>query len=325
MSEVQRNVIAGAKNLKVYFKLGAGKDSYVRAVDDVSLEIYHKEVLGLVGESGSGKSTYGRALLRLNEPWSGRVFFDQQELTKKSPKEMRPLRKQMQMVFQDPNSSLNPRMRLKDIIGEPLYVNKIGSRQERLKLVGKMLEQVQLPADYMDRYPHQLSGGQRQRVSIARALITNPKFLVADEAVSALDVSVQAQILNLLSDLRQQLGLTILMISHDLSVVRYFSDRVAVMYLGKLMEIGTVEQVFQSPAHPYTKALLDAVPEPDPTNIKDVQPIEGDIPSPIHPPSGCVFRTRCPNAVRECATIVPGLTTVASGHEAACIFVKKGE
>lgn len=325
MNEQERKMLAQTKNLKVYFKLRSGKHSYVRAVDDVSIGIYHQEVLGLVGESGSGKSTFGRALLRLNKPISGGVYFDQQDITKNSFRAMRPLRKQMQMVFQDPNSSINPRMRLKDIISEPLYVNKIGSRKEQMKQVQEVMEQVQLPKEYMDRYPHQLSGGQKQRVAIARALITKPQFLVADEAVSALDVSVQAQILNLLSDIREQLGLTILMISHDLSVVQYFSDRVAVMYLGKLMEIGTVEQVFDRPAHPYTQALLDSIPDPDPLMIKNVKPIEGDIPSPVNPPSGCVFRTRCPNAVNACAEIVPHMITLTSGHEAACILLDRGE
>ena len=320
MSKQDKERVAGTENLKVYFKLRSEKYQLVRAVDDVSLSIEQGEVIGLVGESGSGKSTYGRALLRLNEPFSGQVFFQQQEITRKNFKEMRPLRRKMQMIFQDPNSSLNPRMPLEDIIREPIYVNKMGSRKEQIKTVRAVLEQVQLPQDYLNRYPHQLSGGQRQRVAIARALVTKPEFLVADEPVSALDVSVQAQILNLLSELRKQLGLTILMISHDLSVVQYFSDRVAVMYLGKLMEIGMVEDVFQKPMHPYTKALLDSVPEPDPFCIKAVKPIEGDIPSPVNPPSGCVFRTRCPLALKECAAVVPDLITVKAGHKAACIY-----
>lgn len=324
MSEQSKKVIAGTKNLKVYFTLGK-KQQYVRAVDDVSLNIYQKEVLGLVGESGSGKSTYGRALLRLIEPSAGKVFFNQIDITKKNTREMRPLRKKMQMVFQDPNSSLNPRMRIKDIIGEPLYVNKIGTRKEQTRIINDVIERVHLSKDYLNRYPYQLSGGQRQRVAIARALVTKPDILIADEPVSALDVSVQAQILNLLTDLRQQLGLSILMISHDLSVVEYFSDRVAVMYLGKIMEVGKVEDVFKNPVHPYTKALLDSVPEPDPSYIKDVKPIEGDIPSPLKPPSGCVFRTRCPRVFEDCATVIPSLTTIHEGHQAACLLTKNEE
>lgn len=320
MQDVEQEVVARAANLKVHFSTGRKKRESLRAVDDVSLSIHRNEVLGLVGESGSGKSTYGRALLRLNDATAGQIFFEGQDLTSKTRREMRPLRSQMQMIFQDPNSSLNPRIRVADAIAEPLRINKIGTPQERRRRVEEMLEQVQLPREYLTRFPHQLSGGQKQRVSIARALITRPKLLVADEAVSALDVSVQAQILNLLSDLQQRLGLTILMISHDLAVVRYFADRVAVMYLGKLMEVGPVERVFARPAHPYTRALLDAVPVPDPARVNVDKPIQGELPSPTHPPSGCVFRTRCSEAVAECATTVPALRRVSPGHESACIF-----
>ncbi|WP_256710709.1 ABC transporter ATP-binding protein [Paenibacillus sp. FSL H8-0548] len=321
----QRSIMASTKNLSVYFKLPSiRKKLWVRAVNDISLSMYKGEVLGLVGESGSGKSTYGRALLRLNEAQSGQIFFQDEEITHLSTKEMRPLRKEMQMVFQDPNSSLNPRMKLMDIIREPLYVNKLGTKQAQEQAVRTILEHVQLPQDSLGKFPHQLSGGQRQRIAIARALVTRPRFLVADEPVSALDVSVQAQIINLLSDLREELGLTILMISHDLSVVQYFADRVAVMYLGKLVEVGTVEEVFNVPAHPYTKALLDAVPEPDPTIIKATRPIDGDMPSPVHPPSGCVFRTRCPLAKEDCERIVPELKEMTPGHLVACILNEQG-
>ena len=232
----QRHILAGTDNLRVHFKLPSslGKPKlWVKAVDGVSMQIYKGEVLGLVGESGSGKSTYGRALLRLNEAASGRIHYNGQDITRAGAKDMRPLRSQMQMVFQDPNSSLNPRMRLREAVREPLFVNRIGTRAEQERRVREALEQVQLPADYLDKVPSQLSGGQRQRAAIARALITRPPFLVADEPVSALDVSVQAQIINLLSDLRDELGLTILMISHDLSVVHYLAERVAVLYLGK--------------------------------------------------------------------------------------------
>lgn len=324
MNDYSKNILSETKNLKVYFTLEKRKQ-YIRAVDDVSLKIARKEVLGLVGESGSGKSTYGRALLRLNEPFDGKIFFNKDDITRKNAGQMRPQRRKMQMVFQDPNSSLNPKLLIKDVIGEPLHVNKIGTSKEREDIIYDVLEKVNLSKEYLKRYPHQLSGGQRQRVAIARALVTNPDFLIADEPVSALDVSVQAQILNLLTDLRQQLNLTILMISHDLSVVEYFSDRVAVMYLGKIMEVGLVEEVFKKPAHPYTKALLDSVPEPDVTHVKDAKPIEGDIPSPLNPPSGCVFRTRCPYAFDDCSKIVPNLINIKEGHQSACLLCKEKE
>lgn len=317
----ERTPLAGTRNLRVQFQTGKHEPPLV-AVNDVSLDIYPGEVLGLVGESGSGKSTYGRALLRLVDAHSGTVHFKGRDVTEESRRNMRPMRRQMQMVFQDPNSSLNPRMRIGAIVAEPLRIHEIGPRSERLGMVEEMLGHVQLPLDYLDRYPHQLSGGQRQRVAIARALITQPDFLVADEAVSALDVSVQAQIVNLLADLRREFGLTILMISHDLSVVQYLADRVAVMYLGRVMETGSVRQVFAEPAHPYTQALLDAVPEPDPEKVKDARPISGDIPSPAEPPSGCVFRTRCPHATDECAVEIPGFAEVGNGHDAACILLQ---
>lgn len=322
MNENRSPFLAETRSLSVHFRLGGWRSrTVVRAVDGVSLGVRRGEVLGLVGESGSGKSTYGRALLRLNAPASGRVLFDGADITDFDAKEMRPLRRHMQMVFQDPHSSLNPRMPLADTIAEPLIVNRIGSREERARRVREALEHVQLPADCLDRRPRQLSGGQKQRVAIARALMTSPSLLVADEPVSALDVSVQAQILNLLSDLREQLRLTIVMISHDLSVVRYFADRVAVMYLGAIVEIGDVEDVFASPAHPYTRALLDAVPEPDPFAATDVSPIAGDIPSPTNPPSGCAFRTRCPLATPACAESKPALREVKPGQEAACFLL----
>ncbi len=311
--------LAYAKELSVHYKLGGyWSKQLVKAVDRVSLHIQEGEVLGLVGESGSGKSSLGRALIRLASASAGQVYFEQEDISRLSHHRMRPYRKQMQMVFQDPNGSLNPKMRLYDIIVEPLSVNRIGTRKERELRVKEVMEQVQLPLDFLDRYPRQLSGGQKQRAAIARAIVTKPKLLIADEPVSALDVSVQAQVLNLLSDLRRQLNLSILMISHDLSIVHYLADRVAVMYLGRIMEIGEVEDVFHQPAHPYTKALLDAVPEPDPFRPKIIMPIEGDIPSPVSPPSGCVFRTRCPLADKGCAVFVPELTAVRPNHMAAC-------
>lgn len=323
MQPSDKGYLSAAEQLSVHFKLGRAREQrWVQAVEDVTIGVRHSEVLGLVGESGSGKSTLGRALLRLNTASSGKVWFNKQEITTRGVRDMRPMRRHMQMIFQDPHSSINPRMRIRDVLCEPLVVNRIGSREEREQRVREVLQQVQLPLDVLDRSAHQLSGGQKQRVAIARALITRPHFIVADEPVSALDVSVQAQILNLLSDLRQSLGLTILMISHDLSVVRYFSDRVAVMYLGRIMEIGTVEDVFDHPAHPYTRALIDSVPEPDLSMMKRAVPIYGEIPSPVDPPSGCVFRTRCPVATPECAVVRPELRTVTSGHEAACILLE---
>ena len=324
MENRNRHIVAETKKLRVYFHTGGKNRRCVHAVEDVSIRLYGNEVLGLVGESGSGKSTLGRAFLRLNKPDAGQVFFDGRDITYYDNHSMRPLRKRMQMIFQDPNSSLNPGMRIRNIIGEPLLVNHMGTKKEQLQLVREALDQVMLPGDCLERFPRQLSGGQRQRVAIARALVTRPSFLVADEPVSALDVSVQAQILNLLADLRELLGLTILMVSHDLSVVRYFSDRVAVMYLGRIVEYGSVDNIFNHPRHPYTIALLDSVPEPDTDHISHIRPIEGDIPNPADPPSGCVFRTRCPKASQECAYIIPGLTAITPDHQAACLLLKKG-
>ena len=291
----------------------------VKAVDDVGFSMARGEVLGLVGESGSGKTTTGRAILRLIEPSSGTIRFDGADITHLDRTDLRAYRRRMQIIFQDPYASLNPRRKVKDAIGEALVIHSIGTKADRRDRIAALLQRVGLPADAMDRFPHEFSGGQRQRIGIARALAVEPDFIVADEPVSALDVSVQAQVVNLLQDLRAELGLTVLFIAHDLAVVQYISDRIAVLYLGRVMEIASAEQLYSRPRHPYTEALLAAAPIPDPTRRNQRIPLQGDIPSPLNPPSGCVFRTRCPHAIAECATRIPPLVEVAPGHQKACI------
>jgi oligopeptide transport system ATP-binding protein len=292
----------------------------VRAVDDVSFEIAAGEVLGLVGESGSGKTTIGLAMLRLIEPTAGRILFRGEDITRLPDKRLKPFRRQAQPIFQDPFGSLNPRMTVEEIIGEPLAVHHIGnSRQERRRRVLALLEQVGLPRDSLSRYPHQFSGGQRQRISIARALAVEPALIIADEPVSALDVSIQAQIINLLRELQLRLKLAMLFIAHDLAVVEYISDRVIVLYLGRIMEVGPAKTLIRAPKHPYTEALISAVPEPEPDRVGKRIVLQGDLPSPIDPPSGCVFRTRCPYALAACAEKVPQLRQVDPGHAKACI------
>jgi oligopeptide/dipeptide ABC transporter ATP-binding protein len=291
----------------------------VKAVDDVGFAMARGEVLGLVGESGSGKTTTGRAILRLVEPTAGKILFDGADITHLGRADLRAYRRRMQIIFQDPYASLNPRRKVKDAIGEALVIHGIGSKADRRDRIAALLQRVGLPADAMERFPHEFSGGQRQRIGIARALAVEPEFIVADEPVSALDVSVQAQVVNLLKDLQAELGLTVLFIAHDLAVVQYISDRIAVLYLGRIMEIATSDQLYARRRHPYTEALLAAAPVPDPTRRSRRAPLQGDVPSPLDPPSGCVFRTRCPHALAACAERVPSLVEVEPGHLKACI------
>ncbi|MCZ8102882.1 MAG: ATP-binding cassette domain-containing protein [Burkholderiales bacterium] len=291
----------------------------VRAVQDVSFEIGRGQVLGLVGESGSGKTTVGRSILRLIEPTSGEVIFDGVDIVALGPEEMRQQRRQMQIIFQDPFASLNPRMTVGEIVGQAIDIHDLARGREREDRIADLLTRVGLTPAHARRYPHEFSGGQRQRIGIARALAVKPSFLVADEPVSALDVSIRAQVVNLLEDLKEEFGLTLLFIAHDLGIVEHISDRVAVMYLGRIMEIASSRDLYTNPRHPYTQALLSAVPIPDPTVRRERIILQGDIPSPLNPPSGCVFRTRCPVAKPECAQTIPPLTERGTGHLAACI------
>jgi peptide/nickel transport system ATP-binding protein len=291
----------------------------VRAVEDVSFQVAPGEVLGLVGESGSGKSTIGRLILRLIDPTAGRIAFACQEIAGLPERRLRFLRRQAQMVFQDPYASLNPRLRVRDIIGEALSAHSLARGPARRERIAALLDMVGLSPDHMMRFPHEFSGGQRQRIGIARALAVEPKLIVADEPVSALDVSVQAQVLNLIQDLRRRLGLAMLFISHDLDVVELMCDRVAVLYLGRIMEIGATADICTRPRHPYTRALMAASPKAVPGAPKAERLLKGDIPSPLAPPSGCVFRTRCPMAIAECAAQVPAFRSFGEGHAVACI------
>jgi len=322
------DVILEVTDLKMHFPVGSGLLSrkptgYVKAVDGVSFTVKRGETLGLVGESGCGKTTTGRCILQLYKPTAGKVKFDGQELTELNTKAMRAMRREMQVIFQDPYSSLNPRMTAGNIIGEPLIVHGlVKGKQEYREKVAELLANVGLNPYMADRFPHEFSGGQRQRIGVARALSVSPKFIVADEPVSALDVSIQAQIINLLEDLQEQFNLTYLFIAHDLSVVRHISDRVGVMYLGHMVEMADRTEIYRNPAHPYTKALLSAVPIPDP--VLDAQRervlLSGEVPSPLNPPSGCVFHPRCPVANDSCSLHLPELREVEPDHHAACLL-----
>jgi peptide/nickel transport system ATP-binding protein len=294
----------------------------VRAVEDVSFSIRAGETLGLVGESGSGKSTIGRLLTRLVDPTAGKMLYHAdgatRDLAQLSQSQYRPLRSDIQIIFQDPYASLNPRMRIRQVLGEALATHGLARGRERLPRIHELLQQVGLRPEHAERFPHEFSGGQRQRIGIARALAVQPKFIVADEPLSALDVSIQAQVVNLLGDLKEQLGLTLLFISHDLDVVEYLCDRVVVLYLGRVMEIAPTEALYARPAHPYTRALLAAAPIPDPARRRIIPLLQGDLPSPAHPPSGCVFRTRCPHAVDACASVDTQLRPAGDGRWTAC-------
>ncbi|MBT9160316.1 MAG: ABC transporter ATP-binding protein [Dehalococcoidia bacterium] len=330
------NVLLEVKNLKKYFPVRKGilrrVVAQVKAVDDVDMHIKEREILGLVGESGCGKTTIGRTILRLIEPTEGKVIFRSKRLARSGeqyrevdvttapPKLLKTLRRDMQIIFQDPYSSLNPRMTVGSIVGEPLLVHGVARGSEREDRVRQLLHAVGLKQDHMKRYPHEFSGGQRQRIGIARALALDPQLIVADEPISALDVSIQAQVLNLLEDLQEEFGLTYLFIAHNLSVVKHISDRVAVMYLGRIVELAKTEDIFDNPKHPYTEALMSAVPVPDPDYNVERIILEGDVPSPVNPPSGCYFHPRCRYAKEVCKTETPDYRTVGGEHFATCHF-----
>jgi oligopeptide transport system ATP-binding protein len=323
---MENNDLIQLKDLKVHYRLGGGLFSeprFVKAVDGITLDIKRGETLGLVGESGCGKSTLGKAILRLTEPTGGEVFHEGTELTSLSSRAMRDRRRALQMIFQDPYASLNPRMTVGDIIGEPIRTFKLKDGGTTPEKVQHLMETVGLSRRFINRYPHEFSGGQRQRIGIARALAVDPEFIVADEPISALDVSIQAQIMNLMEELQAEKKLTYLFISHDLRAVRHLSDRVAVMYLGKIVELADGKDVYSDPLMPYTKALISAVPVPDPEIEAKRERIilEGDVPSPINPPSGCRFHTRCPYAIAECKTREPKLAEIKPRHFAACIRI----
>nr|WP_207754275.1 dipeptide ABC transporter ATP-binding protein [Caldicoprobacter guelmensis] len=316
------------RDLKKYFpvrgSLIGGKKQVLKAVDGVTFSIYKGETLGLVGESGCGKTTVGRTILKLYSPTDGRIIFNGNDITDLNDRQMRPYRKKMQIIFQDPYASLNPRMTVGDIIAESIDIHNIAKGEERKAIIYDLLSKVGLSKEHANRYPHEFSGGQRQRIGIARALAVNPEFIVCDEPISALDVSIQAQIVNLLEDLQDELGLTYLFIAHDLSMVKHISDRVGVMYLGKLVELAPSDELYDRPLHPYTRALLSAIPVPDPDAAQQRKRIilEGDVPTPINPPSGCRFRTRCPIARKMCAEEEPVMKDYGGGHMVACHFVE---
>lgn len=321
MSE-NTNILLETKNLSKYFTGKKGllnrQPAQVKAVDHVSLTVNKGETLGLVGESGCGKSTLGRTILRLIPATEGQVLYNGEDILTYDKKKMWEMRRKLQIIFQDPYSSLNPRMTVYDLISAPLEVYKIGTKAERREMVEEILQEVGLDKQYLNRFPHEISGGQRQRIGIARALILNPEFVVCDEAVSALDVSVRAQVLNLMRNMQQKKNLTYLFISHDLSVVRHISDRIAVMYLGSVAEVAEKAQLYSNPMHPYTKALLSAIPLPDVKKKRQRIILQGDVPSAYNPPSGCKFHTRCPYATDRCKQEIPVLRQMEKGHQVAC-------
>ena len=320
----EKEVLLKVENLKKYFPILQGvirrKVGDVKAVDDVSFDIYKGETLGLVGESGCGKSTTGRVILQLYPVTEGKIEFEGQKLTELRGETLRKMRPSMQMIFQDPHACLNPRMTVGSIISEPLLEHSMAKGRERLQRVEELLELVGLDSTHANRYPHEFSGGQRQRIGIARALALNPKFIICDEPIAALDVSIQAQVVNLLEDLQKEFGLTYLFISHDLSMIRHIAQRVAVMYLGRIMELADHKSIYENPRHPYTQALLSAVPSPDPVREETRERVilSGDVPSPADPPPGCSFHTRCPIAVEQCSQEIPAWRELRDGHWVAC-------
>ncbi|EPY04884.1 oligopeptide/dipeptide ABC transporter ATPase [Paenibacillus alvei TS-15] len=319
---MSREALLEVQGLKKYFNLGRG--NILKAVNDVSFTIHKGETLGMVGESGCGKSTVGRTVLRLYEPTGGKTFYNGTNIYSLKRKQMAAMRREMQMIFQDPYASLNPRLTISDIIGEAIDIHKLAaSRAEKKKQIEDLLDLVGLNPDHATRYPHEFSGGQRQRIGIARALAVDPKLIICDEPISALDVSIQAQVVNLLKDLQARLGLTYLFIAHDLSMVKHISDRVAVMYLGKMVELTDSDTLYNEPLHPYTQALMSAIPVPDPDieAQKERIVLSGELPSPINPPSGCHFRTRCPAATERCAAAAPEFREAKPGHYVACHLV----
>ena len=332
-SEYQ-DALIGVIGLKKYFPIRqgflssviAGQNQYVKAVDDISFYVRKGEVFGLAGESGSGKSTTGRLLLRLTDVTDGRVFFKGKDISKLSPKALKPLRKEMQIIFQDPYESLDPRMTIKEIVAEPLRIQGLArSEAEIEERVKQILTEVEVypPEEYMYRFPHELSGGQRQRVAVARAFVVNPEFVVADEPVSMLDVSIRAEVLNSMLELVQKRQVSFIYITHDLALAKHICDRLAIMYLGKIVEMGPTDQVIMNPLHPYTQALIAAIPVPDPGHVRGNIPISGEIPSPLNPPQACRFHTRCPYAFGECTTLEPPLIEVEPGHWVSCHMVRK--